>query len=106
MPSVPAVGSHDARNKAHGDKVGQIHGDRIGLDQGLQYGIVTGKCLQDLPAVGLAHSGGRIMIFRPAVLAAELLVRASIPDLIAALKAVRHPSDIFPVSHFQKNRYD
>ena len=100
MLSAANVGGDNARNKTHGDQVRQIHGNSIGIDQGLQDRIVTGKCLQDLPAVGLAHSGSRIMILHPAALAAELLVCASVFDLIAAFQTMRHPSDIFPVSHF------
>ena len=100
MLPIPPVRSDNAGNEAHRNKIGQIHGSRIGLDQRLQYRIVTGKCLQDLPAICLADPGSLVMVLHPAILAAELLVRASIPDLIAAFKAMRHPSDIFPVSHF------
>ena len=102
MLSAANVRGDHTRDKTHGNQVSQIHGNSIGIDQGLQDRIVTGKCLQNLPAIGLAHSGSRIMILHPAVLAAELLVCTSVFDLIAAFQTMRHPSDIFPVSHFLK----
>lgn len=102
MLSIPPVRGHDTGDKAHRNQIRQVHRDRICFDERLQYGIVTGKCLQDLSSVSLAHPGCSIMILHPAVLAAELLVRASVFDLIAAFKTMWHPSDIFPVSHFLK----
>lgn len=90
---------HDRRGKTHRGKGYHVSRPYISLDQAVQYLIVPRQRIHYPPLEKPAALGLLVKVFRPAFIAAELLVRASVPDGISTFKTHRQMPFILLVAH-------
>ena len=77
----------------------KVYGRYSCLEQAVEYRVITCYCLHYPTAICPAGLRLLVVVFCPAALAAELLVRPSIIDLMAAFQAHRCTSDYFRIVH-------
>lgn len=97
--AAPAEGCHHRRGKADGDQWHQIGRIGIGPDQPFEYLMIPRQGIHHPPLECPSPFRTLIIIFRPALIAAELLIRPTVLYPVSTLQAQRHMPLKFLVTH-------
>lgn len=90
MMTHPAMRSHGIQNETKVNQIEQIHRVNPGLDKTVKYIIISRQCVHHPAPISPAGFDLCIVIPVPALVATELLVRPSVPDLMSALQTYRY----------------